>query len=182
MPEIKEQGGPGVGIFWKSTYATVWNRTGATLTVGEVIMADLTDVDAGTTTSLVEGNDGSVYANFISPSTAGIGVVTASASTGHPGFFFGVVVDLLPQQGQTAGGDDTKVKVQLQGVAKISMVATAITVGLPLFPANGVRTLTPVVAAGVKVLAIAHEPNGSAAGVYQCLFDGINGFPAVYAS
>jgi hypothetical protein len=169
--ELADTQGPGVGIFPKNTYGVVWNRCGATaLVVGDVVMCDMKDTDGGTTTSLVLGNDGNVTGNVIAPATDGIGGL--SGATIVAGYFFGVVVDLM----DGAGADNTKVRVQWQGVAKVHMVATAITVGVGLVAANGVVTLTPTVTAGNKVLAIAWEPNGSAEGVYTCWFDGINGF------
>lgn len=175
--ELADTQGPGVGIFPKSTYGVVWNRLGATpLAIGDVVMCDMKGTDGATTTSLVLGNDGNVTGNVIIPATNGIGGL--SGATVPAGYFFGVVVDLM----DGAGADNTKVRVQWQGVARVSMVATAITVGLSLVAANNTKTLTPTVTAGNKVLAIAWEPNASTAGIYTCWFDGINGFGTPAAS
>jgi hypothetical protein len=174
---LRQQGGPGTGLFFPKEFCTAWNRTGATLTAGEVVMFDLADTDIDTTTTLTEGADGSVFANVITPTTAGIGVLTSSGTTGDPGYYFGVVV---AEQDTLLGGglDNTKVYLQVRGLCRVSMVATAITVGIPLFAKNGVRTLSPVVVAAGKPLARAWEPNGSAAGIFLCLFDGIDGIGA----
>lgn len=176
MVNLRNVSGAGDGLFFESRFATAMNRTGTTLAIGDVVMFDMGDTDAATTTTLEEGNAGSVFANVVLPLTVGIGALSGTSGTGGGApFFFGVVVDLMAQPGQTAGGDDTRVKLQIQGVARVSMVATAISVGFGLVAANGVKTLTPTFAPGNKILAVAWEPNGSAAGVYTCLFDGLHG-------
>ncbi len=179
MVDLREEGGPGVGLFFKKTFAKAYNRTGATLTVGEVVMFDLAAVNGNTLgTDYTEGANDSIFANVVTPTTAGIGVLTSSGTTGDPGYYFGVVVDLL----NGAGVDNTIVRLQIQGLVRVSMVATAITIGLPLFPKDGVRTLSPVVVAGQRVLARAWEPNASAVGVFLCMFDGLPAPTAVLAS
>jgi hypothetical protein len=173
--EFADSTGPGVGLQIKNRYATVWNRMGATPAVlGDLVMFDMGDTDTDTTTSLAFANDGSVLANVIAPTSA---IVTGSGMLNGTGvlapLFFGVVVDLL----DGAGADNTKIRIQVSGIVKkASMVATAIVVGVGLSPAlsgTAARQLSPIVGVSQKVIAIAWEPNGSAAGQYQCLFDGI---------
>jgi hypothetical protein len=172
MTVIKPTSGPGVGLFFAEQDVWAWNRTAATLTPGEMVMFDLTDTDGDTTTTLTEGADGSTFANVISPSTAGIGGLAGGAN--HPGFFFGIVL--------TGGADNTKVQLRMRGIVRASLTSAAATIGVGLVGANSVRTLTATVAANNKVLGIVREANGSAAGLFSILFDGINGFGTVVAT
>ena len=177
MTKLMQQGGDGVGLFPANEYAYANNRTGATLALGDVVMFDIKDTDAGTGTTTAIGADASAYANVIDPTTAGIGTLSG-ASPAHPGYFFGVVVNLGPD----AGADNALVKLQVRGLCRASCTADAITIGVPLIAANGVNTLAPSPAAGNKILALAREANSSTAGLYEVWFDGIDGFGRMEAS
>lgn len=175
--EMTLTSGPGYGYFPKAEYGKVWNRTGTTVALCEVVMCDMTDSDADNATfSYTLGNSGTNTSNVMVPNTDGIGGL--SGATIKAGFIFGVVTDLLTG----AGADNTEIIVQWKGYAKVAMVATAITTGVALCAANNVKTLTPTFAAGNKCLALASQPNGSAAGNYWCWFDGVNGFGCPAAS
>jgi hypothetical protein len=130
-------------------------------------MFDHADTQAETDTSLVWGADSSTLANVIDPTTAGIGAVS-----GDGGYWCGVT---LPFQDGETGADNTKVHIRVMGICGVSITATAATIGVNLYPANGVNTLTVTQADGVRPLARLRQANGSAAGVYECIFDGIHG-------
>lgn len=182
--EFQDNFGPGVGLFPKDVYATVWNRGGATaVVVGDLMMFDMThsDVDEPTASQLL-GNSGSILGNVMDPPAtiaAGGGALNGTGNTAP--FFFAVVTDLL----DGAGADNTKIKVQISGVVRVRCVATAITAGLALAPAlsgTASRSISPVVGVSNRIIGIGFEPNGSAAGVYKVIFDGINGFGSAFAN
>lgn len=174
--------GVGYGPVFETKSGTVFNRTGATLVVGDIVMTDQANVDTGNPyTSYIPGNALSTFSNVINPATRGLGSLSGAA-TPNPGFVYGVVTNLLNNGIDVPGADNALVEVQYQGFVMASCVATAITAGVPLVAANGVRTLTPTYTVGNKVIAYAYQPNGSAAGVYMVLFDGIHGFGQMEAS
>lgn len=125
----------GIGVIPKAFTATVWNRTGATLTVGELVMVDEKGSDAATSkTQTNPGADDYPVNNVITPTTAGIGA--ASADTGHR---IGVVISLGTAG---TGADDTKVVVAYAGLWPVKAANTAASgeYGKLIFPANSVRT------------------------------------------
>lgn len=170
---LKNIAAPGIGFSPKSEDCRVWNRSGARVK-GDVVMLDFNDSDAGTDTDTTEGDSSSAYANAVLPATVGIGSLSGAANY-HPGSIFGVVLD-------DTAADDTAMNIRVKGFVDVSVTATAATIGVGLFPANGVSTLTATVTAGVKCLALLRQANASTAGVYPCLFDGVNGFGHMFAS
>ena len=177
MVNLRREGGPGTGLFFEKTFARAWNRTGATLTAGELVMFDIGKIDIDTTTTLTEGADGSIFANVITPLTAGIGGLSGGAISGLA-YMFGVVIaecDTIVG----GGADNTKVYLQVQGLVKINQLAAASAIGTPLYPVTAIRTISPTVTVGNRPVAIAWEANSvPAVGSFLALFDGINGFPA----
>lgn len=143
-----------------------WNRTGATLTVGEFCRFDETAADAGTTAA-----NGGPLGNLLTPSTATIG-----ANNGHIGHRGCVVIDLMNKfDGTTPGADDTLVKVRFRGRVKVQITAGEnIAVGDMLGGANAVRTMSEAATNGLKVYAIAEEAiNPAVAGtLYEVDFKG----------
>lgn len=172
------QGGTGLRI-WQET-AVVWNRGGAGIVVGDLLMFDMQDTDAGTTTTLDENAEGYHLSNVILPATAGLGGLAGAATTFGLGFWFGVVVDLMGN----AGADDKKLKVCVRGRLKAKTNNSAILFGSPLVGSNGVKTLKlfDAAAPGNKILAIAQQANASTAGSYTVLFNGIEGWGQPVAS
>lgn len=174
--QISKVQGPGrCGLNVDTITCRVFNRTGTTVALGDLVMFDFSDSDADNPPfSLVIGNDGSILANVIVPATNGIGGLSGATIKGW--YWFGVVTNLDPEKANatTPGADNTVIEIAVQGVVNAACVATAITTGVTLCAANGVKTLTPTFAAGNKALAMAWQPNGSAAGVYQVIFDGVN--------
>lgn len=170
MPNLKPTSGPGTGLFFQDCDCVVWNRTGGVAAVGDLVMFDIADTQGETTTTLVEGAEANAYSNVITPTTAGIGAVG-----GHSGYFFGIVL--------VAGADNAKITIRTQGIVPAAISSAAVTIGSLLVGANATTTLVAAsTTAGVKRLAVAREANGSAAGIFSVLFDGINGFGATYAS
>lgn len=131
-----------------------YNRTGATLTVGEVCIFDETAADAGTTAA-----NGGPLGNLITPVTAKIG-----ANNGHIGYRACVVIDLLDKNdGTTAGADDALVRVKFRGKTKVQITAAQdIAVGDMLGLANSVRTMSEAATNGLRVYAIAQEADNDA--------------------
>lgn len=170
---LKNIAAPGIGFSPKSEDCRVWNRSGARVK-GDVVMFDVTDQDIGTDTDTAEGDATNAYANVVLPATIGIGSLSGAANY-HPGSIFGVVLD-------DTAADDTAMNIRVKGFVEVSVTNAAATIGVGLFPANGVSTLTANVAAGVKCLALLRQANASTAGVYPCLFDGVNGFGHMFAS
>jgi hypothetical protein len=170
MTHLKPSCGPGVGLFFANEDTVVWNRTGAATAVGDLVMFDIADTQAETDTTLTEGSDSSTFGNVIQPTTAGIGAVG-----GHGGYFFGIALEAV--------ADNAKCKVRIRGIVPANLSSAAVTIGSMLVGANAASTLVAAsTTAGVKRLAIAREANGSAAGTFSVLFDGINGFGATFAS
>lgn len=166
-----------VGIGYQPDYVggTVFNRTGATLAVGELIMLDMLGADGASskaftaaTDSLVGGNAWPL-AQALTPTTAGIGALSGSA-----GVIFGVVDDLLAG----GGADDTLMHVCWKGIVKIKQKSTAASgeYGKPISGENGVRTVTTAVTVAVKQLGKIIEDATTANANATCLFNGVEGF------
>lgn len=191
---IQTMGAPGVGPAFSHETCVVYNRTGATVVLGDVLMLDLYNSETTHGSSLLQpnvdvGNAVSSarchpWGNAITPSSAttpsGLGAVGSD-----PGFIFGVVSSLM-----TGGGaDDTKVQITLRGVVE-ARLKQAPTIGTDLYPENGVRTLQNVqTAAGQRCIARPAIGDGTtapynAAGTFLVLFDGLSGSigAATYAS
>ena len=183
----------GMGLIPLTLKGRVWNRTGATLTVGEVVMTDTLALDAedgqvagdlGTIsgTSSVTSNPGAdsfPLNNVITPTTAGIGGLGTTAI--DPGYWFGLVIGL----GDVGtGADNTVIEVLWQGRGVAKMAATVATAqyGKCLVAANGVRTLTLTTAAGNKVIARLEQDTTTQDTNANVLFDGLNGFGTEAAS
>jgi hypothetical protein len=177
----------GMGLIPQALKSRVWNRTGATLTVGEVVMTDTLALDAedgqvagdlGTISGVSSvttnpGADSFPLNNVITPTTAGIGGLGTTAI--DVGYWFGLVLDL----GDVGTGvDNSVVTVLWQGRGKAKMAATVATAqyGKSLVAANSVRTLTLTTAAGVKIIARLEQDTTTQDVNADVLFDGINGF------
>lgn len=145
----------GVGIGYVPDYigGTVYNRTGATLAVGELVMIDHLAADAGfggNSSAAVYvaqsvGSDTHPLAQMLTPTTVGAGAVG-----GAPGAYFGVVDDVLDR----GGVDDSLIHVCWKGHTKVKMAATvgAGEYGKVIYAADGVRTATATYTAGKKGL------------------------------
>lgn len=179
----------GVGYHPDYVSGTVWNRTGATLAVGELVMLDMLAADAGfgsnATAALyadtVPGGDGFPLAQILTPTTAGIGALNA----GSPGAIFCVVDDIL----SGAGADDTQVHVCFKGYVKVKMASTVGAQGTApgeygkvIVGANGVRTATATYTVGNKAVGRLLEENTTANALSLCLFNGVEGFGIEAAS
>lgn len=178
--ELTEILGPNYGLFPKSIYVNVWNRSGGARAIGDCMMFDLASVETETTETLVLGAEASPLANATLPTTLGLGGLSgASLDTGNRiGYFFGFVSNLLAD----AGADNKPLRLQVMGIGSASVAAVTTKPGYPLFPANGVATITTTLAAGNKCVAVARATYGGSAGVFSVLIDGINGFGCPVAS
>lgn len=166
-----------VGFGYQPEYIGGWvyNRTAATLAVGELIMLDMLGADGASSKAFTAATDSVVGGNAwplaqaLTPTTAGIGALSASA-----GVIFGVVDDVL------AGGglDDTLMHVCFKGIVKIKMAGTAGSgeYGKPISGANAVRTVTTTVSVAVKQLGKIIEDATTANALSTCLFNGVEGF------
>lgn len=185
MVSARNGGLPIVGITFEYKEAHVWNRTGATLAVGELVMFDIKATDGDSSVAAIPGANNSPYANVITPVTVGLGTLSGAGAP-DPGYMFGVVCDLLDGggQGQTPGADNKLIKVCLVGYVYAKMADTAASGarGDVLVAADAVRTLTTTTAAGKKILGRVDEDVTTANALARILFDGINGFGQLAAS
>lgn len=185
---------PGKGLNPRTLKSTVWNRTAATLTIGEIVMTDtlaldpddgqvVGDLDGGGVVSSVTSNPGDDHFplnNVITPTAQGIG--TTNAGTAIDGGFWFAVVTGLGTAG--TGADNTEIEVTWQGRVQAKMAATVATAqyGKALVAAASVRTLTLTTAAGNKILARLEQDTTTANTNAQVLFDGIAGFGSEFVS
>lgn len=160
---------PGVGFRPSTEKSSVWNRTGGTVALGQVVMTDnLATQSESSKTQTNQGADDFPLNNVITPTTAGVGVLS-----GDPGYFFGVVTDL----GTTAtGADNTKVGVTWQGYVNV-LITTGTTseYGKKLYPANGATGVTTTAAAGRKAVGQVLIDTTTSAATAFALWDGIAG-------
>jgi hypothetical protein len=149
---------PGVGPTLPSEQFIIWNRSGATVALGEILMLDHLAAD-GTSLSTAGLNvDGGVsgqlthpWGNGIDPTAAGIATLSGSGGvgTGSGGAPLVVVTDLLTG----AGADDTKVKVCIYGLCNAACITTEPVVFGDALYAAAANTLTPLTTAGVRIVA-----------------------------
>jgi hypothetical protein len=148
-----------------------WNRTGATLAVGDFCLFDETGADTATTAAT-----GGPTGNLLVPVTATIGVVA-----GDPGYRGCVVVDLLNKRDgvSTPGADDSLVRVRMRGFVRVKITAAEnIVFGDMLGGVDVVHTLSEVTTTeGVRIYARAEEEIASAVAgtLYLVYFDGFGG-------
>lgn len=177
----------GIGYHPDYIGAIVFNRTGSTVRIGEVVMFDMKISDAtpifgGNATQAAyadvvsPGLDGFSLTNVVDPATAGLGVLGTTAV--DPGFYFGIVDDLMADAGVT----EKLIHVCLKGFTKVRMTSTVgaeDTVpgeyGKVFIGANGVRTATATTTNGCKSLGRLLEENTVADSLTFCLFNGIDG-------
>lgn len=151
---------PGVGPTLPSEQFIIWNRSGAAVVLGEILMLDHLAADgaSGSTIALNvdggsagTGNHTHPWGNGLDPTTPGIGTLSGSggAGTGSAGAPLVVVTDLL----EGAGADDTRVKVCIYGLCNVKVITTEPAVFGDTLYAAAANTLTPLVTAGVRPVA-----------------------------
>ena len=179
--------GIGTAIEYKGAY--VMNRTGATLTVGELVMCDKLAGDAGFGggTSVINycnvtntGSEQFPLNNMLSPTTAGLGALGSPATMPS---WFGIVDQLCPRGSETPGADDTMIHICMRGFTKGKMKSTVGAAdtspgeyGKPLFGENNVRTLNQVVVNGQRCFGWLLQENSVADTLAPIIFDGFGGF------
>ena len=179
--------GSGVGPYFTPIKCIVYNRTGSAVALGDVLMLDHLAGETESSKSIAPntdiGGDPALstscwpLGNAVAPTTRGIGTLSG-ASPADGGSIFGVVTSLM----QGAGADNTKVELTLFGVVTAAFVAaTNVNFGQPLLPANGVKTLTPTVTAGVRILAKSIAPDSTQTSGLV-LFNGLGFASALVAS
>lgn len=183
----------GLGLIPLTLKGRVWNRTGATLARGEVVMTDTLALDPETgqvvgdlgaisgvsSITTNPGADSFPLNNVITPTTAGIGGVGTTAI--DAGYWFGLVIGL----GDVGtGADNTIIEVLWQGRGSAKMEANVATpqYGKSLVAADTKRTLTLTTIAGNKIIARLEQDTTTAAALANVLFDGITGFGTELAS
>jgi hypothetical protein len=168
----KTTGNPGVGPAFSNIEFPVWNRTGATVALGDIVMLDHLAADGASLSTAAPNAEGTPggqltwpLGNAINPATTGIGV-----SSDDPGSWFGVVISLM----DGAGADNTKVMICMQGLVKCKCLTTEpVVFGDDLYPADGVRTLTPTQTDVVRCLAKAVGAKAdNATNLVLCVFNG----------
>lgn len=168
---------PGIGARPTTVRQSVWNRTGGTVVLGQVVMTDEKATQAEVSkTETNFGADDFCTNNVITPTTAGIGVLS-----GDPGYWFGVVTDLGTDG---TGADNTKVGVTWQGYVNVLITTGQASgeFGKLLYPANNQTGVTTTSAVGVKALGRVRVDVTTSAATSLALWDGIQGFGAEAAS
>lgn len=168
---------PGIGLHLDNNTATVWNRTGSTLQIGNVVQFDMTEAQSETAAA------GGWRANVIVPTAAsatipGIGSHVDKDTVSQPPAIFGVVVNLLNDKGV----DNTRVLVAVRGntIAVLPPSGSTLTKGMGVFPAATVMTATNVLTKGVKCIGFANATSTGNDALTLCTIDGINGFGVAY--
>ena len=168
---------PGIGPRPSTVKWSCWNRTGSSVILGQVVMTDEKGTQAEVSkTETNVGADDFATNNVITPTTAGIGVLS-----GDPGYWFGVVTDLGTDG---TGADNTKVGVTFQGYVNVLITTGQASgeFGKLLYPANGATGVTTTAAVGVKALGRVRVDVTTSAATSFALWDGIQGFGAEAAS
>ena len=156
------------GDWVKPEIIRAYNRTGTTLTYGEMVALDLTGADT----------DSQPYATWLAdtdplPSKNPFQNAILPATAHLTGWIFGVCQDL-------SVADNAPFNLMLKGITKISMTSGAVVIGDKLMGANGVKTVLKSTDGNTQV-ALAIQANGSAAGLFWCLF-GLHAYAAGAAS
>jgi hypothetical protein len=179
---------PGVGPSLGSEEFIIWNRSAATVTLGQVLMLDHLAAD-GTSLSTADLNaEGTVagqlthpWGNGLDPTTAGIGTLsgTGGVGTGSAGAPLVVVTSLLAD----GGVDNSKVKVCVYGLCNISCITTEPVVFGDTLYAAAANTLTPLVTAGIRPVAKSLGAKAdNATNLVPCFFNGWDMFSPQCAS
>ena len=177
--------GPGVGPYFTPIKCIVYNRTDATVALGDVLMLDHASVSNS-------GNDGDKsalpnsdldssnkcwpLANAIVPTARGIGTLSGASPTPDSGSILGVVTSLM----QGAGADNTKIELTLFGVVTAAFAGST-NFGASLSPGATVKTLTATITAGTRVVAKSIAPD-STTGSGLVIFNGLGFASALVAS
>lgn len=165
---------PGVGPSIRNIEFNAYNRTGSTVAVGDVLMLDHLYADGGgyaaagpTTAAIargyvnVDGGTGDTNAatwpwgNCLTPTAAGVGALSGSitAGTGAGGSVLVVVTSLLTG----AGANNTLVRVCVDGLVDVACLTTEPVVPGDSLTAAAAKTLTPIAAAGARIVGKAHS-------------------------
>jgi hypothetical protein len=167
------------GIGYQPDYigGIVYNRTGTTLTVGEVVMVDHLAADAGfggnasaaAYVAQTFGNELHPMAQVLVPTVVGDGALNGAT----PGAYMGIVDDVM----SGAGADDTQVHVCWKGIVYGRMASTvgAGEYGKPVYGAGAVKTLTATFLLGGKPLGRLLQNTTTAATNALLLWNGIEG-------
>jgi hypothetical protein len=167
---------PGIGLRETSVRSSVWNRVGASVILGQVVMTDTKATQGESSkTQTNPGADDFPLNNVITPTTAGIGVLS-----GDPGYWFGVVTDLGTVG---TGADNTKVGVTWAGYVNV-LITTGTTseYGKTLYPANAATGVTTTAVAAVKSVGRVLVDTTTSATVSLALWNGIFGMGSEAAS
>src|SRR6185436_18381988 len=175
--QLADVGPQGVGLNPRFESVPVWNRTGSTVRVGEIVMFDIflsSTATAGANFTTVIGSNNHDYANVVTPATAGIGGLTGGS--GHTGAPFGCVMDVPGQNGL----DGTLIRVCVRGPTRARFAAAGGTLaGKLCFPSDSSLKLSTTVVAGVKAIAELIDRATTVDGLSLVNFDGLDGFGSV---
>jgi len=129
------------------------NRTGSTMVVGDVVMLDMIQTDAGTTNATL-GDAASCWANVLTPTTATI------------------VAGLPLCVALETNANDVVGSYRIEGIVDAKMAGTN-ALGDDLVGVDAALTLDQAVAATEHVYAVALE---AGTGVLSCWLRGVGGF------
>lgn len=170
--------GPGgYGLILEEVTGWGFNRTGGTVSVGEVLQCDHTAASTDFTHSDQAFTTGDFTANFIVPvagtaTVPGVGTQVDKDNPGQPGAIFVCVIDTGPSQGADNGL--IRVAYKHSNVMVQPVSGGALTQGLYAAPTASVKTVTNTLTKGKKCIAMARK-TGATDTLTACIFNGVEG-------
>ena len=176
---------PGVGPRLPSERFHIWNRSAATVALGEILMLDHLAADGASLSTAdlyavgtATGQLTHPWGNGLDPTALGIGTLSGASPTGA-GAPLVVVTSLLDD----AGVDNSKIEVCIFGLCNVKVITTEPAVFGDTLYAAAANTLTPLVTAGVRPVAKSLGAKAdNATTLVPCFFNGWDMFSPQAAS
>ena len=134
----------------------LYNRSGATTGIGEIVMVDIGATATEATALAVAGGSDSPWANYVDPDVT----LTTYGAAG----IFAIALEAIT--------DNSKGKCLLRGLSTVTKVAAATAIGTALVP-NADGEMDVAATSKIKIVGIALDADTS--NYSTVYFDGING-------